>query len=90
MVSFLIRLQTPHEELKLAIPEQSQLGSDESSLKNNGKEALIWCITAPLFTLFHIASTRSRSVLEELVGPDFKGFIHFDYFFGQLLLCLEF
>jgi len=69
-----------HEELKLAIPEQPQLGSDESSLKNNGKKHWIWCITAPLFTLFHIASSRSRSVLEELVGPDFKGFIHFDYF----------
>ena len=73
-------LADAHEELKLAIPEQSQLGSDESSLKNNGKKHWIWCITAPLFTLFHIASTRSRSVLEELVGPDFKGFLHFDYF----------
>jgi hypothetical protein len=69
-----------HEELKLAIPEQPQLGSDETSLKNNGKKHWIWCITASLFTLFHIASSRSRSVLEELVGEDFKGFIHFDYF----------
>jgi len=69
-----------HEELKLAIPEQHQLGSDETSFKNNGKKHWIWCITASLFTLFHIANSRSRSVLEELVGPDFKGFIHFDYF----------
>ena len=69
-----------HEQLKQAIPEQPQLGSDESSLKNNGKKHWIWCITAPLFTLFHIASSRSRSVLEELIGTDYKGFIHFDYF----------
>lgn len=73
-------LAEAHEELKQAIPRQSQLGSDESSLKNNGKKNWIWCITAPLFTLFHIAATRSRSVLEELVGEDFKGFINFDYF----------
>jgi hypothetical protein len=73
-------LSSAHEELKQAIPKQRQLGSDETSLKNNGKKHWIWCITAPLFTLFHIASSRSRSVLEELVGPDFKGFIHFDYF----------
>ena len=73
-------LPSAHEELKLAIPEQHQLGSDETSLKNNGKKHWIWCITAPLFTLFQIASSRSRSVLEELVGADFKGFIHFDYF----------
>jgi hypothetical protein len=31
-------------------------------------------------TLFHIATTRSRSVLEELIGTDFEGFVHFDYF----------
>jgi len=69
-----------HDELKAAIPEQPQLGSDESSLKNNGKKNWIWCITAPLFTLFHVAKSRSRSVLEELIGTDYKGFIHFDYF----------
>ena len=40
----------------------------------------IWCITAPLFTLFHIATTRSRSVLEELIGTDYEGAVHFDYF----------
>jgi len=73
-------LADTYDELKQAIPNQPQLGSDESSLKNNGKKNWIWCVTAPLFTLFHIATSRSRSVLEELVGADFKGFIHFDYF----------
>ncbi len=73
-------LADAHDELKRAIPEQSQLGSGESSLKNNGKKHWIWCITAPLFTLFHIATSRSRSVLEELIGTDYEGFIHFDYF----------
>ena len=69
-----------HEELKQAIPQQPQLGSDESSLKNNGRKHWIWCITAPLFTLFHIAATRSRSVLEELIGDDYQGIVNFDYF----------
>jgi transposase len=73
-------LADAHDELKRAIPEQPQLGSDESSLKNNGKKHWIRCITAPLFTLFHIATSRSRSVLEELIGTDYEGFIHFDYF----------
>ena len=73
-------LADAHNELKAAIPQQSELGSDESSLKNNGKKNWIWCITAPLFTLFHIAKTRSRSVLEELIGTEFEGFIHFDYY----------
>lgn len=73
-------LADAHDELKQAIPAQSRLGSDESSLKNNGKKHWIWCITAPLFTLFHIAGNRSRSVLEELIGSGYEGFVHFDYF----------
>jgi hypothetical protein len=31
-------LADAHEEIKLAIPAQPQLGSDETSLKNNGKK----------------------------------------------------
>ncbi len=73
-------LSDAHEQLKEAIPRQPQLGSDETSLKNNGKKHWIWCITAPLFTLFHLASSRSRSVLEELIGTDYEGAVHFDYF----------
>jgi transposase len=73
-------LSDAYEELKAAIPEQETLGSDESSLKNNGKKHWIWCITATTFTVFHIAASRGRKVLEELIGTDFAGTVHFDYF----------
>ena len=73
-------LSDAHEELKAAIPEQETLGSDESSLKNNGKKHWIWCVTASMFTVFHIATSRGRAVLEELIGTDFAGTVHFDYF----------
>jgi len=69
-----------HEQLKRAIPQQRRLGSDESSLKNNSQKHWIWCLTAPLFTLFHIASSRGRKVLEELIGTDYDGTVQFDYF----------
>jgi transposase len=69
-----------HDELTATIPQQETLGSDESSLKNNGKKHWIWCITAPLFTVFHIAKSRGRTVLEELIGTDYEGHVHFDYF----------
>ncbi len=69
-----------YSELAEAIPHQSQLGSDETSIKNNGKKHWIWCITAASFTVFHIAATRSRAVLEKLVGDEFAGYLNFDYF----------
>ena len=73
-------LKDAYEELKAAIPRQQQLGSDETSIKDNGKKHWIWCITAATFSLFHIAATRSRAVLEQLVGTEFEGYLNFDYF----------
>ena len=69
-----------YDELIAAIPHQEQLGSDETSIKDNGKKHWIWCITAVTFSVFHIATTRSRDVLEKLVGPEFAGYLNFDYF----------
>lgn len=73
-------LADAYDELTVAIPQQDQLGSDETSFKDNGKKHWIWCITAATFSVFHIAASRSRSVLEDLVGEEFKGCLNFDYF----------
>ena len=73
-------LAEAYQEVQDAIPHQDQLGSDETSLKNNGVRHWIWCITAVTFSFFQIAKTRSRSVLEELVGTEFAGYLNFDYF----------
>jgi transposase len=73
-------LADSYDELVEAIPHQEQLGSDETSIKDNGKKHWIWCITAATFSVFYIAKTRSRAVLEKLVGPEFAGYLNFDYF----------
>ena len=73
-------LDDSDQELKDAIPRQPQLGSDETRFKNNGQKNRIWCLAAATFTVFHIAATRSRQVLEELVGDEFSGSLNFDYF----------
>lgn len=69
-----------YEEAKSAIPDQPQLGSDETSFKDNGKKNWVWCISSAIMTVFHIATSRSRKVLEELVGEEFKGYLNFDYY----------
>jgi hypothetical protein len=77
---FSASLAESYDELTEEIPRQEQLGSDETSIKDNGKKHWIWCITAATFSVFHIAQSRSREVLEKLVGPDFVGYLNFDYF----------
>ena len=73
-------LADAYDELTEAIPRQEQLGSDETSIKDNGKKHWIGCITATTFSVFHIAASRSRELLERLVGPEFSGYLNFDYF----------
>jgi transposase len=73
-------LADAYEEAKSAIPDQPQLGSDETSFKDNGKKNWVWCIGSAIMTVFHIATSRSRKVLEELVGDEFKGYLNFDYY----------
>jgi transposase len=73
-------LSEAYEETKAAVPQQVQLGSDETSFKNNGKKHWVWCISSAILTVFHIATSRSRAVLEELVGEDFTGYLNVDYF----------
>jgi transposase len=73
-------LADAYDELTAVIPQQEQLGSDETSFKDNGRQNWIWCITATTFSVFRIATSRSRAVLEDLVGEEFKGCLNFDYF----------
>ena len=73
-------LADAYEEVRRAIPQQPQLGSDETSFKNNGRKNWVWCISSAVLTVFHIATSRSRAVLEELVGDEFVGYMNFDYF----------
>ena len=56
-----------HEELKAAIPQQEQLGSDETSIKNEGKKHWVWCITAASFTLFHSEQQVRHCVIDRRI-----------------------
>ena len=83
-------LADAHEELKQAIPEQHQLGSDETSFKNNGKKALD--------LVYHGAAVHSVSHCQQSFAGGtrrtgrsrLQGFHSLRLFFGQLLVRLEF
>ncbi len=83
-------LAAAYEEVAAAIPQQPQLGSDETSFKNNGKKSWVWCISSAALTVFHIATSRSRAVLEKLVGDEFKGYLNLDYFSANCSFACNF
>ena len=79
-----------HEELKAALPAQRKLGTDESSIKRNGRKHWVWVLTAATFTVFHIAGSRARRVLEELLGDRFGGSLNYDYYSSNVSFTKNF
>ena len=55
-----VSLSDAYHELTEAIPRQDQLGSDETSIKHNGKKHWIWCITAAAFSDSITAKLQGR------------------------------
>ena len=73
-------LAAPYEQLRAALPQQEQLGIDETGHKDDGKAHWTWCFRARTFILFLIAGSRSSEVLEQVLGTAFAGIINCDYF----------
>jgi transposase len=44
---------------------------DETGWREDKKRAWLWTVVAPLVTIFHIARSRGRDVVEQLLGPAF-------------------
>jgi len=55
------------EELRGALPE-GDVCMDETSWKQSGRLCWLWVAVAARFTLFHIANSRGRRVVHELLG----------------------
>lgn len=73
-------LRRPYEALYQALPEQRQLGIDETGHKDQGQLMWTWCFLAEDFTVFHLHRSRGSRVLREVLGETFGGVIGCDYY----------
>ena len=68
-------LESPVSQLKEQLPQEAKLHIDETGWKKAGERRRLWVFVAPTFTFFHIAGTRGKKVLREILGENFLGFI---------------
>lgn len=73
-------LRRTHEELAAALPSQPTLRVDETGHKDEGRRHWTWCFRAEAFTWFRIDPSRGSKVLLEVLGEEFEGVLHCDYF----------
>ena len=72
-------LQPAYEQLVERLPDEIQIGIDETGHHDEGKLHWAWCFNTPQYSLFKIDKSRGSQVLERMLGRDFAGIICADY-----------
>jgi transposase len=80
------------EELAAQLPNQDNLGIDETPTKEGSRKSWLWACVAKPFTVFALRPTRAATVLDELLGGTFRGVTNCDrakmyWSLGRLQWC---
>lgn len=71
-------LRPTYDELARRLDDQAALSIDETPNKQAETKAWLWTFVATTFTVFVFRTTRSASVLTEMLGDSYRGVIHCD------------
>ena len=69
-----------YQPLLDALPDQERINIDETGHKDQGRLLWTWVLGTPSFTVFHIASSRSSQVLEDLLTLECEAVLGHDCF----------
>ena len=73
-------LEAPYREALGRLRDEPVLNSDETGHREKGKRLWTWVFRAGDFAVFHIDETRAASVLDNVLGREYRGIIGCDYF----------
>jgi transposase len=68
-----------HHQLGERLPQEPQVGVDETGHHNNGDLYWTWCFQTKTYSVFYIDQSRGCKVLSAVLGNDFAGIIGCDY-----------
>lgn len=71
-------LRPRYDALAAQLPDQAQLGLDETPTKQGPDKAWLWTAVAKTFTVFALRTTRAATVLTELLGTEYQGVVNCD------------
>ena len=79
-------LRPAYDQLAAQLPAQEVLGIDESPTKEATAKSWLWTCVALRFTVFTLRTTRSATVLRELLGEAYTGVVSCDR--ARMYFCL--
>lgn len=80
-------LAPSYQELMEKLPNEANIGIDETGHKDNGKKHWTWAFQTTEYTLFHIDKSRGSQVLFDILGKDFTGIINSDFYGAYRKFC---
>src|SRR5262249_24030076 len=72
------RCQSAYEEIQQATHDADRLWVDETGWRQGGQPAWLHCWVSPQATCYAIDPSRSADALEEVIGPDYAGYLNHD------------
>jgi len=71
-------LQPGVDEITAAVRTSEVVNIDETGWRENGRRAWLWTVVGSVATLFAVRASRSRKVVNELLGETFTGIVGSD------------
>ncbi len=71
-------LEPAYQELVDQLPNQEQLGIDETPTMEKSQKAWLWTFVAATFTVFGVRLSRAATILSDLLTSEFSGTIQCD------------
>jgi len=68
-----------YDQLAQRLPQESQVGVDETGHHHDGRLHWTWCFDSSDYSLFKIDPSRGSKVLQNVLGQDFTGIVCADY-----------
>lgn len=68
--------------LEASLPMQATLHADETGWKMDGERSYLWAFCNQTISFFHADKSRAAKVPQTILGKNFKGLLHSDFYGG--------
>jgi transposase len=68
-------LAAPVAELEQAVPQAPHAHADETGWREAGQRRWLWVVVTTVATVFRLAPSRGRGVIQDLLGAGFAGYL---------------
>jgi hypothetical protein len=73
-------LAEPYADLCAKLADQPVVNADETGHREHRRRGWLWCVVAEGLTVFKVAASRGARVIEDLLGPGYRGIVCSDFF----------